>query len=117
METVTSPLRGSALRFALVQDRALSVDGIAGEDRMDRLHLVPTQVGDQFSADRTHAPTAKQCERETRIHRRLLSVNQELSTSSMVRPMLEHIARLEIFIAESRDLAIPPFTNLFIGWQ
>jgi hypothetical protein len=31
--------------------------------------------------------------------------------------MLEHIAMLEIFIAESRDLGIPPFANLFIGWQ
>ena len=42
------PLRGSALRLALMQDRALSVDGIAGEDRMGRLHLDPTQVGDHF---------------------------------------------------------------------
>jgi hypothetical protein len=31
--------------------------------------------------------------------------------------MLEHVAGLEIFIVESRDLAIPPFTNLFTGWQ
>ena len=54
------PLRGSALRLALMQDRALSVDGIAGEDRMGRLHLVPTQVGDHFSADRAHAHTGKQ---------------------------------------------------------
>jgi hypothetical protein len=66
------PLLGSALRFALAQDRALSVDDIAGEDRMDRLHLVPAQVGDHFSADRTHAHTGKQCECESRIHQRLL---------------------------------------------
>jgi hypothetical protein len=43
------PLRGSALRVALVQDRALSVDGISREDRVGHLDLVPTKVGDYLS--------------------------------------------------------------------
>lgn len=34
------PLRGSALRVALVQDCTLSVDGISREDRMGRLDLI-----------------------------------------------------------------------------
>jgi hypothetical protein len=34
----------------------------------------------------------------------------------MVRPKLEHIAGLKIFIIESCNLAIPAFTDLFIAW-
>ncbi len=66
------PLRGSALRVVLMQNRALSVDGIAGEDRMGRLDLVPTKVGDHFGADRANAHASKQCEHKSRIHQRLL---------------------------------------------
>src|SRR5580693_1471506 len=35
------PLRGAALRLALVQDRALGVEGVAREDGVGGLHLVP----------------------------------------------------------------------------
>ena len=66
------PLCGSALRLALAQDRALSVDGIASEDRKGCLDLVPTKVGDYFGADRANAHASKQCEHKSRIHQRLL---------------------------------------------
>src|SRR5580692_2526918 len=66
------PLGWSTLGLALVQHGALGIERVAGEHRMARLYLVPTEVGDDFGADRAHAHAGEQRKREGRVDQHFL---------------------------------------------
>jgi hypothetical protein len=67
-----NPLRRAALRLALMEDGALGIERVAGEDRMGRFHLVLAEIGDDLGADCTHAHAREQRQREGRVDKRLL---------------------------------------------
>src|SRR6266850_7502013 len=115
------------LGFALGDDFRFGIDGVAGEDRGGEAHLVPAEVGDGLLAHVGDAHAGDDGERERgvderplefgagAVHRvdvqRMLVHRQEREPDVVglgeraARPVLVHVAELEVLVVAPRRLA------------